>query len=527
MVAAWRAGGGSRPARHAPAVRAAGVALALAGLLASCTGSGSGGSSSSATPSSIPLTSPTAGVTPPPLTWVDCGKTSGSVTVPQQCARLSVPRDWSAPAGGSIVLALRRVRATDPSQRIGSLLINPGGPGESAVQQFSDLVDTVSAHLRARFDIVAFDPRGVGDSTPVRCVSDATIDRLVGENPVPVGPPASSELLQGDRTLAAGCERSAAALLPHLGTRDVARDMDAIRAAVGDPKLSYLGFSYGTALGAMYADLFPGRVRALVLDGPVDPAQDPLTGAVVQAEGFQSSLAAFLDYCGQHRPSCPFPAGTAGRHGVEALLDGIRSTPLNTSQGRPLEIGEAYTGIAAGLYSQAAWPVLAQALRMAEDGDGTLLLRLNDLYTQRDSSGHYSNLLASNTATSCDDHVYPKDLSVYASRAAQAAKLAPDFGPANVWSLAVCAVWPVRAHDPLRAPTAPQQRASLIIGSTDDPATPYVQAKALNRELARSVLLTRKGEGHTSYSVSTCIQTKADDYLINGTLPAAGTTCGS
>ena len=476
----------------------------------------------------MPLSTPSMGASTAALRWVDCGSTTGSTKLPQQCARLAVPRDWAHSSAGTIELALRRVRATDSGARIGSLLINPGGPGESAVTEFSDLVDTVSKDLRKKFDLVAFDPRGVGASTPVRCVDDATIEQLTSEDPVPTDPAANSAVIQGDRTLAAACERTSADLLPFLGTRDVARDMDAIRAAVGDPKLSYLGFSYGTALGAMYADLFPQRVRAMVLDGPVDPAQDPITGAAVQADGFQSSLSAFLSYCGAHRKTCPYPAGAAGERALSALLDQIRTHPMPTSEGRQLEIGEAYTGVAAALYDRTnGWPVLADALKLAEGGDGTILLRLNDLYTQRDSNGHYSNLLAANNATTCDDHQFPKDLSVYQRAADQADRTSPDFGAANVWSLAVCALWPVTAHDPLRAPTAVQTAPSLIIGATDDPATPYVQAKALNRELSRSVLLTRKGEGHTSYGVSDCIRKHADSYLLDLKLPAAGTVCDS
>lgn len=516
-----RESAGDRPRRRwLPAVAIALVTLAACG--------GGGGPSKSRSTPPVPLSSPSPGASTAALHWIDCGSTTGTTKLPQQCARLVVPRDWAHPSAGTIVLALRRVRATDSGARIGSLLINPGGPGESAVKEFSDLVDTVSTDLRKKFDVVAFDPRGVGESTPVRCVDDATIQRLTSEDPVPTDPPQSSALIAGDRTLAAACERTSAGLLPYLGTRDVARDMDAIRAAVGDPKLSYLGFSYGTALGAMYADLFPQRVRAMVLDGPVDPSQDPITGAVVQADGFQSSLSAFLSYCGAHRKSCPYPAGAAGERDLDALLDHIRTRPLATSEGRPLEIGEAYTGVAAALYDRAnGWPVLADALTLAKRGDGTILLRLNDLYTQRDSNGHYSNLLASNTATTCDDHRFPKELSVYERAADQADRTAPDFGPANVWSLAVCALWPVTANDPLRAPTAAQSAPSLIIGATDDPATPYVQAKALHRELSRSVLLTRNGEGHTSYGVSDCIQNRADAYLLDLKLPPAGTVCAS
>jgi pimeloyl-ACP methyl ester carboxylesterase len=502
------------------------VAVPLVALV-TLTACGGGASAPQSTPS-VPLSSPTAGASAAALHWVDCGSTTGNAKLPQQCARLAVPRDWAHPSGGSIDLALRRVRATEPNERIGSLLINPGGPGESAVSEFSGLVDTVSKDVRKKFDLVAFDPRGVGESTPVTCVDDATIERLSSEDPVPSNPPANSAVVQGDRTLAEACARTSGDLLPYLGTRDVARDMDAIRAAVGDEKLSYLGFSYGTALGAMYADLFPDRVRAMVLDGPVDPAQNAITSAAVQADGFQSSLSAFLEYCGAHRKSCPYPAGADGERKLSALFDRVRAHPMSTTEGRPLEIGEAYTGVAAGLYDRAnGWPLLAQALSQAESGDGTLLLRLNDLYTQRDSDGHYSNLLVSNTATTCDDHVFPKDLSAYQQAAEQANRTAPDFGAANVWSLAVCALWPTAATDPLRAPTAAQTAPSLIIGATDDPATPYVQAKALNRELDRSVLLTRNGEGHTSYGVSKCIQGHADDYLLTLKLPAAGTACAS
>jgi pimeloyl-ACP methyl ester carboxylesterase len=451
------------------------------------------------------------------LHWSDCDD--------YECATIRVPLDYSAPAGATIGIALIRVPARDGDHRVGSLLINPGGPGGSTIDRFSDLVDSLSPGLRARFDIVGFDPRGVGRSAPVTCVDDATMDAQNAADPDPTTPAEKQQTVDQAREFAAGCQRHSGNELPFIDTESTARDMDRIRAAVGDAKLSYLGFSYGTFLGAMYATLFPNQVRALALDGALDPQLPPLQSSIDQAVGFQKALEAFLRWCSSGS-SCEFSAPGDLLARYRGLLARIDDNPLPTTlDGRVLASGDAHTAVAATLYDQSdGWPALGRGLAQAENGDGTTLLRLADQYNERSPDGQYTNLWPANNAVNCRDYKWPSDLSAYDSAAKESASTAPDFGPENVYSGVKCAVWPVQpgGHPAISAPTAP---TSLVIATTGDPATPFAEAKSLVHELRSAVLLTRVGEGHTGYSASACVRDKTDAYLIDGTVPAPGTVC--
>ncbi|MGZ4618460.1 MAG: alpha/beta hydrolase [Frankiaceae bacterium] len=451
------------------------------------------------------------------LHWRDCDA--------YECATVTVPLDYGAPAGATIDLALIRAPARDEDNRIGSLLINPGGPGASTIDHFSGLVDSLSADLRDRFDIVGFDPRGVGQSGAVTCVDDATMDMITATDLDPTTPAEKQQAVDQAREFAAGCQRRSGSELPFLDTESTARDMDGIRTAVGDAKLSYLGFSYGTFLGAMYATLFPGQVRALSLDGAMDPQLARLQSSAAQAAGFQKALEAFLGWCSS-RSSCEFRAPGDLLDRYRRVMARIDENPLPTAlQGRVLASGQAHTGVDQALYDQSdGWPVLARGLAQAENGDGTILLRLADHYNERSADGHYSNLSAANTAINCRDYAWPSDLATYESAANKAAVRAPDFGPEIVYGGMACASWPVRpgGHPAISAPSAP---TSLVVGTTGDPATPYAEAKSLVGQLRSAVLLTRVGEGHTGYSASECVRSKTDAYLINGTVPPAGTVC--
>ncbi|HWW55017.1 MAG TPA: alpha/beta hydrolase, partial [Acidimicrobiales bacterium] len=344
-------------------------------------------------------------------------------------------------------------------------------------------------------------------------------------DPVPAGPPQFQALLAGDRAFAAGCAALSGDLLPFVGTVNAARDIDLIREALGEPKLTYLGFSYGSLLGATYAGQFPTHIRAMVLDGAIDPALDVVATSQAQAVGFDKELTAFFGYCGA-TPNCAWQPGQNPRAAFDALMASIRNHPLSVGS-RSVGPAEAFLGVVTPLYNKADWPVLATALQRAFQGDGSILLQLFDDYTERRADGSYPNTFEANSAIDCADQAWSTNLADYPRLAALAAQAAPEFGAANIYSSVVCAVWPYRTNArpaPISAPGAPP---IVVVGSTGDPATPYAWAQALARELESGVLLTRNGEGHTGYQSSACIRTHVDAYLISVTVPAPGTTCAT
>jgi pimeloyl-ACP methyl ester carboxylesterase len=435
---------------------------------------------------------------------------------------LEVPLDYSHPNDRKVPIALARRPAGGPD-RLGALLLNPGGPGESGIDSMGLFETVLSPELQRRFDLVSFDPRGVGKSEGIQCIDGPTTDKLLALDPAPTTPGGVQALLDGDRTLVAGCTSSAADLLPFVGTVDVARDMDRIRAALGEAKLTYFGFSYGTLLGAVYADLFPTHVRALVLDGAVDPALDAVTGDDAQSVALEHALSDFFANCSAN-PSCAWQPGGDLHAAFASLMASVKAHPLVVGN-RTVGAGEAFLGVINPLYSRDSWPELAQALQKADRGDGSALLASFDDYAQRNADGTYTHTLEANTAINCADQRWPTDPGAFPALAAEAGKQAPDFGAANIWSSAVCALWPVHATLPVGPATAAGSPPIVVVGSTGDPITPYAWAQSLSKELLHGVLLTRQGEGHTGYINSPCIQGDVDAYLISGTAPAAGTTC--
>jgi pimeloyl-ACP methyl ester carboxylesterase len=502
-------------------LRAITIAVALA--LAGCSSSGSLTLPTTRSPGAVPSATSDPAPTPAPpqstgLRWEGC---QGDF----ECATLSVPLDHDQPGGRRIELALIRAAAGDASGRIGSLLLNPGGPGASTVDFFEGLVGQLSDRLKERFDVVGFDPRGVGHSTAVDCLDGPGLDELFAVDPGPTDDAGRRRLYDAQRAFARACQQRSGDLLEHVGTRDAARDMDLLRAALGDDKTTYLGFSYGTLLGATYADLFPTRVRALVLDGAVDPSLPPLRSSLVQARGFQRQLEAFARDC-DTGSGCAYDPDGRVLDGVRRLLARVTDAPLEVGD-RRLGPGEAFIGVAAALYSRDGWDVLAQALEDAESGDGQLMLRLADSYTERERDGSYSNLLEANAAINCIDEAWPRDLADYERVAREAVAVAPDFGRQNVLGGSACAFWPVPPvgrTGPIRAAGSPPL---VVVGTTGDPATPYEEAQAMADQLERGVLLTRVGDGHTAYGESACIDAVVDNYLVDLTVPADGTTCRS
>jgi pimeloyl-ACP methyl ester carboxylesterase len=458
------------------------------------------------------------------LAWHPCHKVF-------QCARLLVPFDYQRPAWRRFSLPVIRLRASNPAHRIGSLVMNPGGPGGSGVQFALAATAVVSAAARARFDVVGFDPRGVAGSLPaIRCVSDHELDVLLAL-PAPGAGERLGPFVAATKAFDAGCARESGALLPYVGTANAARDMDVLRAALGDAKLTYLGKSYGTYLGAWYAKLFPRHVRALVLDGPVDPTLSALAMSTIQAEGFQVALRSFITDC-VARPNCPLGHGVSvatatGR--LQALLNRTVTAPLSSRiPGQPTaDSALILTGVASSLYTTAYWKYLRLGLARAFSGDGTVMVALADALAERSINGHYSNLIPADTAISCVDRPYPRAVGVYAAAAATAAKAAPQFGASDVWGGLNCAFWPVRATAAFgKTPVAAGAPPILVVGTTRDPATPYQWARALAGDLASGVVLGWNGDGHTAYMRgSACVDTAVDNYLINLVPPRSGRVC--
>ena len=458
----------------------------------------------------------TAGPGPAALQWSNCGGRA-------ECATLQVPLDWDKPSGETIEIAVIRYPARKPDQRIGVLMANPGGPGGSAIDFLRAWQSILAPDIRDRFDLVAFDPRGVGESTPILCHD--RLQELVAVDPDPDTEAEWQEAERVAKAFADDCAAAAGRLLPHVGTKDVARDMDALRAALGEEQLTYVGYSYGTTLGAVYADLFPGRVRAFVLDGGTDQSLDYETLAVTQMVGFERALQAYLDDCAARR--CPLGRDGNPRAALDRVIALAEQAPIPApGADRPAGPGEVQLGIIAALYSTSYWNQLTQALVRALAGDGTGLVQLTDQYLLRNPDGSYPNLIEANYAVNSVDSVCPKDPRAYRAMADRFAKIAPTFGRSAATSGLVCAYW-AAPPDPLGVPRAAGSAPILVIATTNDPATPYEWGKALSEQLENAVLLTYRGNGHTIYAQgNACVDEVVNAYLLNLALPAAGTTCG-
>jgi pimeloyl-ACP methyl ester carboxylesterase len=499
------------------------AALAVALVASGCAGSGDATAASSSartspSPASVATTpaAEPAQAPAPVLTWTSCRDGF-------QCSALTVPLDYANRAKGTVSLRLIRLPTAEPARRVGALLVNPGGPGVSAVDFLRGYAPGAPATLRQRFDLVAFDPRGTTGSAPVRCLGTAELDRFFHVDPEPDDPAEVRALDQQNRLLAAGCARRSARILPHLSTADAARDMDSVRAALREPKLTYLGYSYGTALGAAYLDLYPTRVRAMVLDGALDPRSTWDQVLVGQAKGFEQAFGSFLAWCDSHRATCAFRRAVPGNLGAayDAIAARVEKTPLPGDGKRTVGPGELSYGAGQALYSTSYWGFLGDALADANRGDGSLLLQLSDLYLDRTPNG-YSNTIEANYAVNCADKPWPRDIAAYQKLADRVRKEAPRFGPSIAWSGEGCAVWPVPATGRPHTVTGKGSPPIVVIGTTRDPATPYVWAQGLAAQLARGVLLTHVGDGHTAYSATAprCILDPVNAYLVTGKAPA-------
>ncbi|MGW4896296.1 alpha/beta hydrolase [Kitasatospora sp. NPDC004240] len=451
-----------------------------------------------------------------------------------QCGKLHVPLDYANPTADALDIALIKLPATKPDQRVGSLMINPGGPGGSGVEMLKNDIDGFGA-LHDRFDIIGFDPRGTGASSPVVCYDDKQRDAHA-QTDDPADPQVrKAQQEKNTAEYVAACQAKSGRLLPFVGTRNAARDLDVLRGAVGDKKLHYLGVSYGTYLGSVYAEEFPGNVGRLVLDAAVNPTDDGLAHSIDQQIGFEKSFGRFAVDCVRNHPTeCPLGTDpdSAAKKAAD-YLDSLREKPLTTKDGRKLGRDLAWTGALSLLYGdeKTAWKYLRAALGWAMVRDkGDMLLAFADAYNGRDETGHYDPSQPAFTAIRCADGATPAPTPERAQAAVTRLKAeAPLFSrdvSADDFTRAQCADWPYKTPEKPRVIRAEGAAPILVVGTTGDPATPYASAEALAKGFASATLLTLVGEGHGAFGKdNTCIDRALEGYLIEGTMPAAGTRC--
>jgi pimeloyl-ACP methyl ester carboxylesterase len=455
------------------------------------------------------------------LTWSGCG---GGF----QCATLKVPLDYSQPTGTAIGLAVVRLRSAGGPPRIGSLILNPGGPGGSGVEYARAATQVTSDAVRARYDIVGFDPRGVGASDPIRCLTGPETDQLLAVTGNPRTPAEVSQVVAESAVISKNCHTREPALIDHLGTRNVGQDLDILRAVLGDAKLYYLGKSYGTFIGATFAEEFPTHVGRMVLDGAVDPSLSADQMALGQALGFELALSRFVADC-EKFTGCPLSGGVAGGLAqIRGFVSDLATNPLPGDGKRQLVQALGVTGIVSALYDPTnGWPALRTALTSAFTGDGSVLLQLVDFYTQRNSNGTFANNGTDALyAVDCLDRPDKTGPLQTAALATKWAVLAPTFGAYLAWGNLPCYNWPAAPADGPHAIAAPGSPPILVVGTIHDPATPYPWAKSLAGQLSKGALLTWTGDGHTAYRLgSACIDGAVDRYLLSGVTPAVGTVC--
>ncbi|MEB0002767.1 alpha/beta hydrolase [Cryobacterium sp. 10I1] len=455
------------------------------------------------------------------LTWTDCGNSL-------QCTTAKAPLDWSAPGTDTVDLALVRHVAT--GTRVGSLLVNPGGPGGSGYDFVKGSLDyATDAKLQAGFDIVGFDPRGVGRSSAVKCYGAAEMDQYLYAIPTAArGTDAwIQEVEKSSTDFGAACATNTGALLAHVDTVSAAHDLDMLRAVLGDAQLNYLGYSYGTFLGATYANLFPDKVGRLVLDGALDPSTSNAEVTRVQAVGFESALRSYLADC-LAGSKCPFN-GTVDQAmtTISALLDSVDRSPIAASDGRMLGANTLLTAIIYPLYQASAWPNLSEMLSSVMQGNTKIAFQFADAYNGRNSDGTYlDNSTEAFLAINCLDYSYNDDPAVMRADAAAIEAAAPVIGKYMAYGDTGCANWPDKFTGTRAEIHAPGAAPILVVGTTNDPATPYVWAQSLARQLDSAQLVTYAGEGHTAYNKSNaCVNNAVDSYLLQGTVPATDPKC--
>jgi pimeloyl-ACP methyl ester carboxylesterase len=472
-----------------------------------------------------------------PVEWTPCRTVGGQVKIPggAMCGKLAVPIDYNHLDRDVAVLAMIRFPAT--GDKIGSLLINPGGPGESGIEAALSVVQSLPKKVHDRFDLVGFDPRGVGSSRPsVWCNSDADNDRLRTEPNVDYTPPGVAHIEDETKEFVGRCvNKMGKNFLENVGTLNVARDLDAIRAALGDAKLTYLGYSYGTRIGSAYAEAYPQNVRAMILDGAVDPNADPTEADLRQAKGFQDAFDDYATDCAK-QPTCPLGTDPTKAvdiyHGlINPLVDPnnlMLGRPAPTKDPRGLSYSDAIVGTIMALYSPTLWHHLTDGLTELVDHRGDTLLALADMYMRRDPHGHYTNATDARVAINCVDQPPITDRAKVIDEDRRSREVAPFMSYGTFTGdapLGTCAFWPVPPTTKPHTVSAPGMVPTVVVSTTHDPATPYKAGVDLANQLHGS-LLTFEGTQHTVvFQGNSCIDDYASAYLVDGTTPPTGAKC--
>jgi pimeloyl-ACP methyl ester carboxylesterase len=441
---------------------------------------------------------------------------------------LSVPVDYAKPDGDVAQVAMIRFKAT--GDRIGSLIINPGGPGESGVAAAASIVGTMPQSVRQRFDVVGFDPRGVGASTPaVWCNSDADNDRLRADPQVDYSPAGVAHIESETKAFVQRCvDKMGKDFLANVGTASVAKDLEAMRVALGDEKLTYLGYSYGTRIGSAYAEAYPQNVRAMILDGAVDPNADPIESDIRQAAAFQT---AFNDYAADCANSSSCPLGTDPAKAVDvykSIVDPLVDHPAKTKDPRGLSYSDSVVGTILPLYSPNLWRHLTEALTELKRGHGDTMLALADLYMGRDAKGHYNNSTDVRVAVNCVDEPPVTDRAKTVDEDRRAREVAPfmSYGQFTGYApLSTCAFWPVPPTSTPHELKIDGLPPTLVVSTINDPATPYKAGVDLAKQLG-GALLTFDGTQHTVvFQGNSCVDDIAAKYLVDVAVPPPGAKC--
>ncbi|CAM5651749.1 proteinase [Streptomyces spiroverticillatus] len=465
------------------------------------------------------------------LTWGDCTADEqpkgGTALKGMECSRLTVPIDYANPGLGTVDLAVGRYRTSGAdTDRKGSLVFNFGGPGASGLTTLAEAKDTYKS-LGKRYDLVSFDPRGVGRSAPVTCGKEAEGELEEGDG-APQTPADGQKLDAGElvkeaKEIAAGCAKHTGKLLPHVGTINVSRDMDVLRQALGDEKLNYMGISYGTRLGSVYAAQFPEKSGRLVLDAVDTLTENSRVSGLNQARAFQQAFDTFLATCAeQYKKDCPLGSTVKDATGtVDRVVASLGKAPLKAKDGSEFGVAELRSAMSMAMYAPQAWGALAFGIaEIDKNRDPAILAELNEL---GDMSGNGDEaILAVNCADDPDrTPLTDEELARIEKDFTQAS---PDFGRDMIGGAISCTGWPagtdfIRTLENVKAPKV------LLIGTKGDPATPYRWTEETAQRLGNAVVLRYDGEGHGAYASSPCIREKTDAYLVDGTLPEDGTAC--
>ena len=489
------------------------IAATLALTVAAC-----GNSSSSSDTSVNPLNTTTDFIVNP-IVWTAC---DGSTNTEVECGNIEVPFDYADPEQGSFVLYVKKHNAASPADRIGSMMVNPGGPGFGGSSLADDAQYYFSQDLIDRFDIIAWDPRGTGESTPaVDCVD--TFDEYFGLDSPPETQEEKQALIDASQAFNDKCAENSGTILPYISTQASAQDINSLRLALGEEKVSFFGFSYGSELGTTWATMFPETVRAIVVDGAVDPNASSTQEGMNQAKGFEGQLATFLKQCSE-KATCAFHNGGKAEAAFDKLVLDIDTSPLEVSKDRtPVTQGVLFTAVAQAMYSDYYWPQLSEALNTAQGGDGKGLLQLYDDYYQRNENGTYGNELEAFLAISCLDDPGATSTQEVDSHIEEFITAAPRLGGNFAYGYS-CALWPVKQASKV-AITGKGAGPIVVVGTTGDPATPLDSTRKMALGLEQGILIVVDANQHTGYGANSCVVKAVDDYLIKLTVPANETTC--